>query len=443
VLYVRHGTLRILGLADKTLIVDEVHACDEYQRAVLKILIEFQARVGATVILLSATLPQLHRQDYATAWARGRDVTAPVLKATTYPLITQVRDAVQTEQAVSAGHSRHVEVVDESDFGAIVQRITAAAQSGQCVCWIRNTVKDAIEAYDMIEAQGVATDLFHARFTNGDRADIEKRVLARFGKDSKPTERHGQVLVATQVVEQSLDLDFDLMVTDLAPIDLLIQRAGRLHRHDRGDRGIPTMVLHAPRWVDSPSLNWVDDWNRGTAIVYPDHGRLWLTMKIIRERNGIHVPEDARLLIEAVYGAGIEENIPEPLAAITIKQMGEGLACAAMSGYHAISPNGAYESDGTIRWQEERAPTRLGDPTVEWVLTSDAEPLNGSVPESTVRLRLAALVNADSDSSIKVHPWQRVMSLCANGARWSASGDRGKGRSVNIQYDRLRGLVVT
>ena len=115
----------------------------------------------------------------------------------------------------------------------------AAAQKGMCVCRIRNTVDDAVATWRYLSSvlpEGMVC-LFHARFTLGDRLRLEREVEEHFGKHSTPERRKGQVIVATQVVEQSLDLDFDFMVTDLAPIDRIIQRAGRVHRHDRGERG--------------------------------------------------------------------------------------------------------------------------------------------------------------------------------------------------------------
>ncbi len=102
-------------------------------------------------------------------------------------------------------------------------------------------MRDAIEAYDAL-AELVGTErvtLFHARFTLGDRLRIEEDVLRRFGKRSTAKDRRGQIVVATQVIEQSLDLDFDEMVSDLAPIDLVLQRAGRLRRRPRDERGNP------------------------------------------------------------------------------------------------------------------------------------------------------------------------------------------------------------
>ena len=110
--------------------------------------------------------------------------------------------------------------------------------------YIRNTVDDALDAHAALTARGLCPHLFHARYALIDRLSVEKRVVKMFGKCSTPAERASQVLIATQVVEQSLDLDFDALITDLAPIDLLVQRAGRLWRHDRPEReGHPELLV--------------------------------------------------------------------------------------------------------------------------------------------------------------------------------------------------------
>ena len=122
----------------------------------------------------------------------------------------------------------------------VIAQIRLAVAAGQCVCWIRNTVKAARQSYQDLLDAGIDSNrlsLFHSRFAMIDRQEIENRTLQYFGDDSTPEHRKGQVLIATQVVEQSLDLDFDVMITDLAPIDLIIQRAGRLMRHIRDAQG--------------------------------------------------------------------------------------------------------------------------------------------------------------------------------------------------------------
>lgn len=144
--------------------------------------------------------------------------------------------------------------------------------TGQCICWIRNTVDDALDTYQQLLHEGIVPDqdilLFHSRFAFTDRIAIENKTLNWFGNNAPVSERRGKVLIATQVVEQSLDLDFDWMITDLAPIDLLIQRAGRLQRHIRDAHGQrkstlpdgrqpPVLHILAPHWQEQAEEGWL------------------------------------------------------------------------------------------------------------------------------------------------------------------------------------------
>ena len=153
--------------------------------------------------------------------------------------------------------------------------------------------------------------LFHARFALADRLAIEREVTGSFGKHSSPDERRGQILVATQVVEQSLDLDFDVIVSDLAPIDLLMQRAGRLWRHAREERrGCPELVVVGPEAEQDADEDWFKRTFPRASHVYQDHARIWLTADVLLRRGCIETPGDARDLIEAVYGDGADERVP-------------------------------------------------------------------------------------------------------------------------------------
>ena len=125
--------------------------------------------------------------------------------------------------------------------------------------------------------------------------ETERRIVETFGKDSGIKQRAGKVLVATQVVEQSLDLDFDAMISDLAPIDLLIQRAGRLWRHVRQERkGHPELLVVSPPPVDDADTDWFKTAFPRASYVYRDHARLWLTAKLLEEKGVIESPEGAQ-----------------------------------------------------------------------------------------------------------------------------------------------------
>ncbi|MEZ5537755.1 MAG: CRISPR-associated helicase Cas3' [Thiolinea sp.] len=232
ILPVRHQSLRLLGLANKVLILDEVHAYDAYTGELLKTLVKFHAALGGSIILLSATLTRKQRERLAQAFGiQAYHSEKPEI----YPLLTRIgadgqtqEVALETREAVK----RQVNVQFIHQEEGVLDQIQQAAKAGKSVCWIRNTVPDARSAFEAL-SQSLPKDklhIFHSRYTLHDRLQIETQILDYFGKHSTPEQRSGRVLIATQVVEQSLDLDFDVMISDLAPIDLLIQRAGRLQR---------------------------------------------------------------------------------------------------------------------------------------------------------------------------------------------------------------------
>jgi CRISPR-associated endonuclease/helicase Cas3 len=261
VLPVRHAVLRLQGLRGKVLIVDEAHAFDPYMRRELVELLRFHAALGGSVILLSATLPKAMRQMLVDAFRDGLDASPVPLAAEQYPLTTLASAGGVTEQpcAMRPGlATRRVEVGRLPDAATAFERIVAAAAQGAAVAWVRNTVDDAIVAVGALRARGLTPLLFHARFALADRLAIEAEVLRRFGPISEGEERRC-VLVATQVIEQSLDLDFDLLVSDLAPVDLLIQRAGRLWRHARAGRPLlrPDMLVVSPDPIAAPDAGWI------------------------------------------------------------------------------------------------------------------------------------------------------------------------------------------
>ena len=369
ILPAKHQSLRLLGLCRNVLIVDEVHACDAYMHRLLRALLRFQAGLGGSAVLLSATLPLSVRQELVRAFAEGLGRPADEVQSNDYPLLTCFGQSGLEETGLSpwpmARREVEVELIDEEDQALAV--LARAAQSGACACWVRNTVADAVEAYGwMTERLGPdRVSLFHARFPMGRRLGIEDVCLTRFGRDSKPEGRSGQVLVATQVVEQSLDLDFDVMVTDLAPMDLIIQRAGRLHRHqDRQRPGFeqPQLFVLSPGPDDDPTATWYRSIFPKAAYVYPRHGRLWLTARQLAERGRLVSPEDIRELINSVYREEAVEQLPEELAAIERKEDGRESSEASLGDLNALNWATGYRDAGLSDWLPDTVtPTRLGD----------------------------------------------------------------------------------
>lgn len=392
VLHSKHQSLRLLGLFRKVLIVDEVHACDSYMQRVLESLLEFHAYAGGSVVLLSATLPGAMKQALLKAYARGRGWAAsrspaqPQLLADNYPLATCWHErlgSVAREDPLPSRPEvcRRVDLRYLSDREAVQALIAQALAQGRCVCWMRNSVADALDAYMEMKARlgADAITLFHARFCLGDRLDIEQRVLGRFGKDSQAAHRRGQLVIATQVVEQSLDADWDVVISDLAPIDRLIQRAGRLQRHVRDShgnrlreadaqdqRGTPCLWVFGPAWTETPASGWFKSAFPRAAAVYPHHGQLWLTARAL-QAGSFAMPGDARGLIESVFGE--EALMPDGLAANANRAEGEASAERSQGGANVVKLTAGYVRGDVIDWwSEAKTPSRLGEASTTVVL---------------------------------------------------------------------------
>jgi CRISPR-associated endonuclease/helicase Cas3 len=361
VLPTRHAPLRLHGLHRRVLIVDEAHAYDAYMREELRRLVTFQAGLGGSTIILSATLPQRVRAGLAGAFAAGRDITAPQLAGQAYPLVTVLRDDATEEHPCPGreGLARSVAVTRLAGVDEALERVVAAARAGAAVAWVRNAVDDAAEAHAALAARGVAATLFHARFAMGDRQTIESDVLSRFGR--KPGQPRAGVVVATQVIEQSLDLDFDLMVTDLAPIDLLIQRAGRVWRHARDARPVPgpTLLVLAPEPVAAPGADWLGPALRRTGRVYQDHALLWRSASVLFAAGAIVAPGDVRRLVEATYAP--DGEVPQGLQRRAAEAEGRDSAALSLARQNLLSWRDGYHLNAGAWASDVRTPTRLGE----------------------------------------------------------------------------------
>lgn len=387
----RHQSLRCLGLARKVLIVDEVHSYDPYMNQLLQTLLEYHAAQRGSAILLSATLPYAMRMKYLQAFCRGADREAPHLIQTEhYPLATHFPAAGEVETTISTRREveRTLKVVQLDEAGQALKLLKDAVEGGKCACWVRNTVGDAIKTYRLMAKQGWMDNdrlsLFHSRFAMIDRQRIESETLMYFGKKSTSEMRRGRVLIATQVVEQSLDLDFDVIMSDLAPVDLLIQRAGREHRHVRDaignrlyeegapdQRDAPIFYIFGPPATDYPEENWLKAEMPGTQAVYQHVGQLWLTQQLLGKACQLNMPGDARPLIEGVYGEAAQETIPVSLSELTWKAIGEASGKLSMANLNVLKLSKGYSrssSDGGGWDEESRIPTRLGDDTVRVAL---------------------------------------------------------------------------
>ncbi|MYE00134.1 MAG: CRISPR-associated helicase Cas3' [Alphaproteobacteria bacterium] len=362
VLPARHQSLRLLGLAQRVPIIDEVHAYDAYMRREIETLLTFQAALGGSAVLLSATLPAGHRQSLADAFAKGLGEEPVRIAEQDYPLATVRARGAQIETPVPGrpGRGRKLPVLFLRSPDEALAEVEQAARAGRAALYIRNTVDDAREAHAALASRGIRAELFHARFALADRLEIEQRTVETFGKESVADERAGKVLVATQVVEQSLDLDFDVLASDLAPMDLLIQRAGRLWRHGwRRRAGGPELLVVAPPAMDDPPEDWFETFLPRAAYVYRDHARLWLTVQALEQTEAIESPKGLRGLIEAVYGPEAESNVPCGLIDKLLTFEGKESAARSMGHLNTLSASSGYMRDAGVWDSDMRVPTRL------------------------------------------------------------------------------------
>lgn len=305
----RHLMLRHLGLAGKVVVIDEVHAYDVYMSQYLRRVLHWLGAYGVPVVLLSATLPADRRADLLNAYESGtgsttRHISEPDVG---YPAILSTGGTRPRSVPFSAGRTdvRLDHLADDLD--TLVAYLSEHLADGGCAVVIRNTVTRVQDTAHRLEQEFGAENVTinHSRFLSCDRARTDLALLAGFGPAGPNVHRPPlHIVVASQVVEQSLDIDFDLMVTDLAPVDLVLQRIGRLHRHDRS---------RPPRLTTARcALVGVEDWStqptspvQGSRRVYGDFLLLRAAALLgPHARHNVVLPVDISPLVQQAYGPG-------------------------------------------------------------------------------------------------------------------------------------------
>ena len=384
VLQVKHAHMRAACLARNLLVVDEVHASDTYMSTVLEHLLRAHVEAGGYAMLMSATLGSVARCRWLD---HNHPVTLADALATPYP-------AVSTPKGITAaGENDYAKTVAlaaapvMSDFADTARRALEAARAGAKVLVVRNTVGHAVQTQQALEelvseedagflfSVNDITTLHHGRFATGDRRLLDDAVEALLGKNRQAD---GRIVVGTQTLEQSLDIDADLLITDLCPVDVLLQRIGRLHRHRRDDRpagyDMPTCAVLTPGDDLSPLLTSGQNANGlgPHGHVYGNLQILEATRRLIDEHPEWRIPAMNRELVERA-------THPDMLESIT-KEMGETWRA------HANSTEGGYIGDrqtarsNVVRLDksffednrdvvfgsaEERIRTRLGDDRID------------------------------------------------------------------------------
>lgn len=321
ILPVRHQFVRLWGLANRVVVFDEIHAYDAYTGTLLMHLLRWLLALGSSVVLLSATLPPDIRRKLAAL----TDAPFPENEVD-YPRLSVYSTGQPVRQiAFEADPARRliVQVTPiKSDLPAMRDALNSRLAEGGFALALVNTVQRAQELYRLypdgepmtFEGQpvgkrlvdGTAIFLFHARYPADRRQKRETVVLQSFGLDGERIGR--KLLIATQVAEQSLDLDFDLIATDLAPIDLLLQRAGRLWRHTRDSRPVvvPTLLVAGLAEATPPSFGAPLWWG---AVYREDI--LLRTWCLLHDKDQIALPDEIDTLVQAVYEEQVD--VPEAL----------------------------------------------------------------------------------------------------------------------------------
>lgn len=312
-LQMRHSMLRHVGLAGKTIIIDEAHAYDVYMNEYLHTAIAWLARYGANVIVLSATLPPTQRKALLKAYGSQCGVipeaieSDPLVNTEHYPLISLINnEGVQTvdvEKRTSDATFEIIHIQDEA-VGSTLQAELADGGIALVVC---NTIKRAQETFAELHTQfPEEVVLHHSAFVASERANKEAALLRLLGPTAHRGEGrpHRLIVVATQVVEQSLDIDADLLISDIAPMDLLIQRNGRIHRHDRPDTDRPKQLAKPKTYLRGFTLTeHAPTIDPGSIAVY---GEKMLLATIANLPKTFTRPDDIPSLVHRVYNPSIE-----------------------------------------------------------------------------------------------------------------------------------------
>lgn len=484
VLQTRHFFVRMFGLQNKVVVFDEVHAYDTYMSELFKRLLMWLRQIGVSVVLLSATLPEKTRRELTAAYLGEKEVNLP---PALYPRLTLASKEGIQSIPLDAPSSRVVGLEwSDVDTKTIVDKLRDALQNGGCAAVICNRVQRAQDLYKEIKLAGLVPEedliLFHARFPFQWRKEIEDTVLGRFGKGKdggkNPDRPQKSIVVATQVIEQSLDLDFDYMISDLAPIDLLIQRAGRLHRHSQNDSSRPERLKTLKLLIASPQKDDIPEFGHDEYVY--DRSVMLKTWLALKDQIEISLPSQTTTLIEAVYGDDLAIGDPA-----LQKEMEEAIEKAEKKERKAIyeaalqlitTPNDEdllYQKNSNLNEDDPtvnvafRAMTRLAEPSVSLIclhringkllLEPDDEtnPLNDTIKpdrelakellKHSVNLQHYAVVKhfSEKETNVSWKGWKEVAALkYAVPIAFEDGRCKLEGTKYTLVLDRQTGLVI-
>ncbi|OPL19206.1 MAG: hypothetical protein AVO35_11545 [Candidatus Aegiribacteria sp. MLS_C] len=331
-LQVNHSHMRAAALLRQLLVVDEVHASDRYMNQLLKVVLERHVKAGGHALLMSATLGCEMRKQLLGLGLSNKETLDQAISEP-YPLVSMYSGDQKIQLYPQRdGRRKSVEISIMGSMGKpddIADEAVGMAANGGRIIVLRNTIASCIATQEAVErsarSQGQEHLLFniggsfaphHSRFARPDRQMLDNELEAQYGKE---LHSGGMVLVATQTVQQSLDLDADLLITDLCPMDVLLQRAGRLHRHPSRDRpgpfSRPRLIVLVPEERDmTPFLRGKkgEAWGpNGLGTVYEDLRMIEATWSVLEKRKVIEIPDDNRYLVESSLHSDVLKCVTE------------------------------------------------------------------------------------------------------------------------------------
>ena len=299
----KHLFLRHFGFSGKVVVIDEAHAYDAYMNSYLYKAIEWLGAYHVPVVVLSATLPKDKRIKLFGSYLRGKfgkwkdKVIFPDNweSEEAYPLLSYL-DGTHVGQVTDFGNadavqkkSVHIHRLDVSDE-EIIENVLEMTRDGGIAGIIVNTVKRAQKLAELVPGD-VKLMVLHSAFLAPDRAKKEKKLQDTIGKHGNRPQR--MIVIGTQVLEQSLDIDFDVLYTDIAPMDLILQRIGRLHRHDIRR---PEKLVEPQTYV--MGMSEFGDYGDANEGIY---GRYLLMKTDYYLKDRINIPEDISPLVQKIY----------------------------------------------------------------------------------------------------------------------------------------------
>lgn len=303
----KHLFLRHLGLSGKVVIIDEIHAYSSYMNSYLARALQWLGAYHIPVIALSATLPKKKRTELIEAYYRGKyghklHDLGDWQGSQAYPLLTYLdgEKVKQFDDFPQTTDPKKVKIVRlNCDDEQLMVKVADTIKDGGVAGIVVNTVKRAQKLYKIIP-DGIPKLLLHSAFLAPDRTKLEEKLQKYIGKGAKRPEK--MIVIGTQVLEQSLDIDFDVLFTDIAPMDLVLQRIGRMHRHN----------IKRPKQLAAPTtyvlgINSLGDYGDANEAIYEKY---WLMKTDHFLPNTIQLPNDISNLVQAVYNSETDESIP-------------------------------------------------------------------------------------------------------------------------------------